>query len=437
MATSIQPGLWSKVCTVSAMWGALRSKIFTNAWYWRVTDALAVGLAMSLPWSTSATSIFAILFLAIALPGVDWASYRRILTAAPGGVPFWFWIGGLVGMLWAANVPLADRFDAWGGLHKLGMIPLLIFHFERSKRGAWVLAGFLVSCTVLLAVSWFLALWPDLAWRGRERPGGLVLTGVPVKDYITQSAEFVACAFILAGIALADWQRDRRRRAIALLVLSGIFLANLLYVTSSRTALASTPVLVLLLACRYLPWPRVLATGLAIAVAAPLAWWLAPPVRTNLSALLQEVTRFEPDAEATRAGRRLEYWKKSVGIIADAPLIGHGTGSIREQFRATVAGRTGMAAEVAADPHNQVLTVAIQWGLAGTVFLIALWAFHLLLFFRRSDLIGWIGLTIVTQNIIGSLFNSHLFDFAAGWGYALGVGVAAGMASRMYRSDES
>jgi hypothetical protein len=36
----------------------------------------------------------------------------------------------------------------------------------------------------------------------------------------------------------------------------------------------------------------------------------------------------------------------------------------------------------------------------------------------------------VVQNIISSLFNSHIFDFEEGWIYVLGVGVAGGMALR-------
>ena len=56
-----------------------------------------------------------------------------------------------------------------------------------------------------------------------------------------------------------------------------------------------------------------------------------------------------------------------------------------------------------------------------------MWFAHLFLF-RGNDLAAWIGLVIVTQNIIGSLFNSHLFDFVQGWVYVIGVGVAGGMA---------
>jgi len=50
--------------------------------------------------------------------------------------------------------------------------------------------------------------------------------------------------------------------------------------------------------------------------------------------------------------------------------------------------------------------------------------------FRGGGLAAWAGLVIVTQNIVGSLFNSHLFDFTQGWSYVVGVGVAAGVVFR-------
>ena len=36
----------------------------------------------------------------------------------------------------------------------------------------------------------------------------------------------------------------------------------------------------------------------------------------------------------------------------------------------------------------------------------------------------------MVQNIVSSLFNSHLFDFTSGWLYVFGVGVVGGMALR-------
>ena len=69
----------------------------------------------------------------------------------------------------------------------------------------------------------------------------------------------------------------------------------------------------------------------------------------------------------------------------------------------------------------------MQWGAVGVAVLYTLWLAHLLMF-RGEGLACWIGLLVVVQNMLSSLFNSHLFDFTPGWIYVLGVGVAGGMA---------
>ncbi|MGA8750164.1 MAG: ligase, partial [Pseudolabrys sp.] len=64
------------------------------------------------------------------------------------------------------------------------------------------------------------------------------------------------------------------------------------------------------------------------------------------------------------------------------------------------------------------------------VVLWAMWIAHLL-FFRGNTLPEWFGFVIVTQNIVGSIFDSHLFDFSQGCTYVFGVGVAGGMVRRL------
>jgi len=72
----------------------------------------------------------------------------------------------------------------------------------------------------------------------------------------------------------------------------------------------------------------------------------------------------------------------------------------------------------------------------GAALLVALWVAHLLLF-RGEGYAAWIGLIVVVQSIIGSLFNSHLFDFTQGWIYVFGVGVAGGMVLRQRATPAS
>jgi O-antigen ligase len=117
-------------------------------------------------------------------------------------------------------------------------------------------------------------------------------------------------------------------------------------------------------------------------------------------------------------------------------LIGHGTGSIQQQFRNAAEGRSGISSIVGPNPHSQILNVAIQLGFVGAAVLLAMWGAHFMLF-RGATLAAWIGLLVVTDNVVSSLFSSHLFDFTQAWLYVFGVGVAGGMVQRERRAPQS
>ena len=106
-------------------------------------------------------------------------------------------------------------------------------------------------------------------------------------------------------------------------------------------------------------------------------------------------------------------------------MIGQGKGTIRSLYEKSAVGQAGAAGEVSANPYNQTFAVGIQLGLVGVAVLWAMWISHLMLF-RGGGLAAWVGLIVVVQNIVGSFFNSHLFDFTQGWVYVVGVGVAGG-----------
>jgi hypothetical protein len=143
---------------------------------------------------------------------------------------------------------------------------------------------------------------------------------------------------------------------------------------------------------------------------------------------INETQDFQTSNAPSPTGQRLEMWQRSLGFIKTAPVIGHGTGSIPDQFRSTAVGE-GLSGMHANNPHSQVFAVAIQIGLIGVVVLLAMWLAHLMLF-AGGGLVPWIGIVIVIQNIVSSQFNSHLFDSLHGWLYVFGFGVVGGMALR-------
>ncbi|MGY3368420.1 O-antigen ligase [Bradyrhizobium sp. GM2.4] len=254
-----------------------------------------------------------------------------------------------------------------------------------------------------------------------------VESGIAVRNYIDQSQEFALCAIALVYPIVSLLRRGRYRVAALFVALAIGFLANMMFVVVSRTALVTLPILIVVFALLHLRRRTALFAVGAMGLLAVLLWTASPRLRAT-------VAKFNGDYEVSIAGNdvsgmgsRLEFWRKSLAFTADAPLLGHGTGAIRGLFARAAVGESGVRAEIVGDPHNQTLNVAVQWGASGVVILYALWFAHLSLF-RGEGLACWVGLLVVVQNMLSSLLNSHLFDFAEGWIYVLGVGIAGGMA---------
>jgi len=206
------------------------------------------------------------------------------------------------------------------------------------------------------------------------------------------------------------------------------FIANMMFVASARTALLCILVLLALFASLHLRLRAMLKLFAIAAALGALIWTTSPYLHKRITDIAVEYNASDLSTPASTA-QRLNYWRKSVRFIAAAPLLGHGTGSIRQLFEQDATGESGLRAEVVNNPHNQALNVVLQWGIVGGIILYAMWSGHLMLFAAgRQE--AWIGVIVVVQNVVSSLFNSHLFDFHEGWMYVLGVGIAGGLALR-------
>jgi O-antigen ligase len=140
------------------------AKIIDRQNFARWADWFAVAVAAVLPWSTTCTAVFIVLWLISLLGSWNLAERFREPWLAVGYLPALLWLIAALGVLWA-SAPWAERFAALSAFHKLLAIPFFAIQFRDSHRGMWVLIAFLISCTVLLVLSWGLILLPDLPWR--------------------------------------------------------------------------------------------------------------------------------------------------------------------------------------------------------------------------------------------------------------------------------
>jgi len=382
-------------------------------------DILIAIVAFTLPWSTSLPAIFLALWLVALAPSTDFDTFRDLMRRPICFLPVGFFVLATLGTLWS-SVPWGARLYSVGPAAKFLVVPLLIYQFQRSTRGVWVLLAFFVSCTCLMIYSWAVAFAPGLALKPNAD------YGVPLKNYIDQSQEFALCAVGILYIIVQASRSRQTLKALLLIIIAAAFFANMAFIVVSRTALVTIPFMIAAFVALHLSRRGlVFASGAVIALLFTV-WIASPTLRTRTATIVSEFQRYEASNAPTSAGLRIEFWRKSLRFWSEAPFIGQGTGSVRSLFTISAAGQTGASAEIIANPHNQTLYTAIQWGALGVFILYSMWLSHLLLF-RGTSLAHWVGLLVVVQNIMTSAFNSHLFDFVPGWIYVLGVGVAGGM----------
>ena len=289
------------------------------------------------------------------------------------------------------------------------------------------MTGYLVARGVLLVTSWISLLSWLLCHCLMLAPHA---PGIVVKDHIAQGvnlqpgvvfgARYAARLDELAA-TVKRWGRWRRRYASSERLHRG------------QAALASSHRRCSCCCLKFLNRKARIGFAIALVVVGAASWPVAINLRNNVASFIHEMQTYDPSQDGSRSGERLVYWQKALAMVASAPLIGHGTGSILDQFRHAAEGQTGASADISTNPHNQTFAAAIQLGLLGVAVLLAMWGAHLTLF-RGEGLAGvWFGFAIVVQNLVGSLFNSHLLDFTQGWSYVVGVGVAGGVMMKTSR----
>ena len=141
---------------------------------------------------------------------------------------------------------------------------------------------------------------------------------------------------------------------------------NMAFVIVSRTALVTMPIMLAVFGLLHLRWRTNLLIFSAAIVVAIAAWVASPQLEWTVKTFSRDYQLYQGAGHSHLHRERLEYWQKALNFFAEAPLIGHGTGSTKGLFTQAASGPTWVAGvKVVPNPHNQTLNVAVQWGVIG------------------------------------------------------------------------
>jgi O-antigen ligase len=375
-----------------------------------------LALGISLPFSTALDNVLLYLgllcWLASGHFGQRWQQLRQHPLALVS-------LGFM--LLLALGLTYGERADGDGALYfrkylSVLFIPVFItlFHDARwRQRARLTLATSLAALLVLSYLIW-LGVIPHSAWI-EGTPANPIVT----KGWITHSILIAFGVFLFSLLGLYE---QRRRWKVFWFLLAVLGVGNVIFMMQGRTGYLALAAAVLYLG---FVWWRIrgLALG-AVALAIVIALALAAPSalhqRTELA--VQEFEQAQPGtASQTSVGLRLEFYRNTLALIRERPLLGFGTGGFRLAYEKQVAGSSMIPAH---NPHNQYLLLMAELGIPGLLILLTLWwtAWH---YATRlpTALETHLARGLVLLFSIGCLFNSLLLDHTEGLLFAWSAGI--------------
>jgi O-antigen ligase len=401
-----------KAMTVTAVGALPRYADETARW-------AAIGLGLTIPISVALDNVLLVLVLGGWLAGGGYLSKLLLIKnnlLALSAV-------ALVALLLAGTL-YGDRYPGDGILYlgkysDLLFIPVFLYLFRDSESRRRAILALAASLGVVLVLSFLL--------KTGIIPKNPLTIGEPAypvvfKLRLTHNILMAFAAFLFAWLALTA-EPSRFRWGWAMLALFAVI--NVTVMVQGATGYLILGGLILLVGFDRDGW-RGLGIATAGIVALVVTLTIVPgPFQQRLDAITQEAQEWTAsDPAQTSAGLRLEFYRNTLAIIADHPVLGVGTGGFPKAYADKVRGTGAVETR---NPHNEFLHIMAQIGIAGLAALLCLFylqwrlAARLALPLERRLARGLV-LTIVT----GCMLNSLLLDHTEGLLYAWLTGVLYG-----------
>ncbi len=374
----------------------------------RIDQVAKVMLVLSLFWmpiSTAATNVF------MGLTLVAWilsGGFRARWEALRGNWFAYATVGLFVlicaGSLWSTG----SRDDILYQLHKyaklLFMLPAITLMQDEKWRRLG-LSAFGLAMLITLALSLITVAWP-LSFV-RSTADGPTGNHFVFRDHIAQNLMMSYFALVLAARGQLENTKVKQFLWLTLAMLSVI---DILFFVHGRTGYVSLALnaAVFILFLRH--WKARVVAVLALALITALASQYSSNFNHRLD---QAVTEYQTQGkkELTSVGQRIEFFKKSLQLIKERPLLGFGTGSYRNEF-CRVADTQEWCIAGGFHPHNQFLSFGVQLGIVGILAYLGYLAICVGQIMKASAQDRILGVGLVATLVADSIFHAPLFLIA-------------------------
>lgn len=381
--------------------------------HWRLSSAPLYSLAMALPVSMALISIFKLLAFTTGLVVLCQGILQKCSYFSLRIIPV-YCILALLGFM-ALSVPFSsvDTSIALPALAKYGkllLIPIALILLRSRQQALYALLGYIVFQTFVVLSSWLLFLGVKLPYI----PAGRNHFTVVFSSSLDQS--ILTAGFVVLCWHLAKEFPGRYGRHVAYF-LAALGTLNIFFALYGRSGQAC----LLAAICLTAYWAMSKKTRLAVLILPFVILYAAgsisPQFNKGISDIKNEVRAYQQTSGKTinsSSGLRIEFWGKSLLLMTEKPMLGHGIGSWKHEYNRLQHNNPNRPDFSVGNPHQEFLLVSVQLGALGLALYIA-WLISIAWHAKKFD----ISAQRATQCflivfVVASMFNSALYDGLVG-----------------------
>jgi O-antigen ligase len=328
-----------------------------------ISRFVSVALGFSIPVSTALNSFF--LILTVPLWFLD-RNYKNKLSIIKDNKYIWA-IFILIGLYFAGlfygEASVKEALNEFVDMASLLLIPIMIPFFRDEKVRNNALNLFLLTMTITLFLSYLI--WFDLLPENQFIKGNSSDATVFML-HITQNLLMAFSAFLFA---IRSRQSANWKIKLLFIVLTILAVANVTVMVGGKTGYVVLIILTIYYFLAWLRWKGIFWAVLAIAMFG-IFTYLSPSstMHQGVKEFFMDVSeknildRHSPEVKETSTGYRMMFYKNTMKIIFEQPILGVGTGGYPQAYSKVVKD-TKMPSTV--NPHNEYIMVTSQLGLLG------------------------------------------------------------------------
>ena len=304
------------------------------------------------------------------------------------------------------------RLDFLMKYHKLLLIPIIISVLDSDKYRKYAMNTFLMGMILVLTISY-------MKWLGVVPFTDVGQGFIVFKARIAQNLFMSFAMFMMMHRALKSTGSIKLTWVI-LSIMAGL---NILFLVNGRSG--QITMFALLTWLIYETWGiKSLSYWLSFLLLAIALNQTAPSfLHSRLFEISSEINSQQLTGEPTSSGIRIEMYTNTMLLIKQHPLIGGGTGSLKNEYE-EFARNKPLVMKSISNPHNQFLLTTQELGILGLMILILMWSLHWKASYQTPpDDTGTLLRGLIITIAIGSLFNSLLLDASEGNFYCVLAGV--------------